>query len=478
MTDSIIGKISIFQIIESLQEALSHFSGQSRVAVIYADRPDSSLRIYDPHSLLRGHEPRLTEIYLTSDTWRDNNQQVRNLRHFSQPLPEPGLNLAGLISIGGRSSSIFYQMWFTEHHPDMCATGPTERWLERAVWLLAQDVVRNDADYTGESSYVIREYAPHAVRDCLVDELTRRIGMDIQLRIYPILDAVLGISRTMEEGLWPRGELVFMEPRTVSFLKFLARFPLNERPDLKKFKHVRKLLQAVEGSDRKLISDGNKIVGIAGSELSMVRLVADFRGGHGFLKLGDDPICSFSDGNFYSFTRRAKMVELEEVLLEAHFDPPHQAHDLFQTIADIVHYAEGQKFGCTLVIDMNPEPIQIAGQHLETPLDLRDPVILSLTKSLAKLDGALHISADLHIHGFACILDGRAVAAEDRSRGARFNSALRFTAEHERILVVVVSADRPVSVIKGGVKLTAGYDWSVPSARLTSPPLLSDWVQG
>jgi hypothetical protein len=42
--------------------------------------------------------------------------------------------LAGLISCGGRSSSVFFQMWFTDHHPDMCSIGPTERWLEHAAW--------------------------------------------------------------------------------------------------------------------------------------------------------------------------------------------------------------------------------------------------------------------------------------------------------------------------------------------------------
>ncbi len=478
MPDSIIGNISIFHISEGLRDALSHFSGPSRVAIMYATGEHDPLRIYDPQSLLRGHEPKLKEMYLDSECWREKAPQIRAMGRFSQPITEAGPGLTGLISIGGRSHSMFYQMWFTEHHAEMCATGPTERWLVRAVWLLSQDVARDNADYTGESSYVIREYAPHAVRDFLVDALNRRIGMDIQLRIYPILDAVLGISRTMEEGLWPRGELVFMEPRTVSFLKFLARFPEKERPELKKFKHVRKLLQAVEGSDRKLISDGDTIVGITGNELPSVRLVADFRGGHGFLKLNDDLVCSFSDGNFHSFTRRAKIVQLEEFLLESEAHLPSPAHDLFQIIADIVHHAEAQKFGCTLVIDIDPQPIDIAGQHLEAPLDLRDPTIVSLTKSLAKLDGALHISADLKLHGFACILDGHALKTEDRSRGARYNSALRFTAEHRNIVVVVVSADRPVSVIREGRELTGGTEWTPVPAKLVSPPLLADWILG
>ena len=34
------------------------------------------------------------------------------------------------------------------------------------------------------------------------------------------------------------------------------------------------------------------------------------------------------------------------------------------------------------------------------------------------VDGALHIGADGYLHGFACLLDGRAIAGENRAREA------------------------------------------------------------
>jgi len=73
-------------------------------------------------------------------------------------------------------------------------------------------------------------------------------------------------------------------------------------------------------------------------------------------------------------------------------------------------------------------------------------------------------------------LDGHAVSGEDRARGARFNSALRFTAEHDNLIVVVVSADRPVSVIQGGVDLTAQCEWQAFSRLVKTPPTLKDWI--
>ena len=48
----------------------------------------------------------------------------------------------------------------------------------------------------------------HAIRDYVQDRLDVKFGLDSRLEVYPILDAVLGISKTREEGAWPRGTSV------------------------------------------------------------------------------------------------------------------------------------------------------------------------------------------------------------------------------------------------------------------------------
>jgi hypothetical protein len=387
------------------------------------------------------------------------------------------LGLAGRISFGGRSASVYFQMWFTEHHPDMCAVGPTERWLEHAVYRFSHDMANAKDLYTGISGAFLREYATHAVRDFIIDEMSLALGMDTRLRVYPILDAVLGISRTLEEGAWARGQLMFVEPAAMFSVAFAARFPAAERPLLANFKHVRKLLTAVEFSDRKLVSDGRCILGIAQGAPPRFNIVADFRGGYGLLRLNGEKICSYADGRFLSTTHRAKLVQVEETLLESDLDP--EVRDaMFKIINDIVHTAESGKYGCTLVIDLNAPPVAISGQALEAPLDLRLPENLSLAQSLAKVDGALHIGADVKLHAFACLLDGRSIAGEDRARGARYNSALRFTAAHPGLMIVVVSSDRPVSVIQEGVEVSAQCPLDVVSACMAEPPTVADWVNG
>jgi DNA integrity scanning protein DisA with diadenylate cyclase activity len=168
---------------------------------------------------------------------------------------------------------------------------------------------------------------------------------------------------------------------------------------------------------------------------------------------------------------------VEEALLETSLDSE-IGNQLYKIICSIVHHAEDQKFGCTHIIDLNKKSGKISGQKLLHPLDLREDGHLELAKSLAKVDGALHIGQDLKLHAFACLLDGRSIPGENRARGARYNSALRFTYEHKNILVVVVSSDRPISVIQEGVEISAQCQWNPVSACHIGMTSLEAFIEG
>jgi len=87
------------------------------------------------------------------------------------------------------------------------------------------------------------------------------------------------------------------------------------------------------------------------------------------------------------------------------------------------------------------------------------------------------IEINLKLHGFACLLDGLAIPGEDRARGARFNSALRFTAVHTNVIIVVVSLDRPISVIQEGVELNAQCEWKPVPGCIKPPPTLEHFIE-
>jgi len=466
----------IRETLSGLRDGLTLFSGKSRSAVIFALNPTDPLSICDPQSLLRGYEPKLKALYIDNDDWCKPIDKLSNYCSYNHIEPQPNLQLDGLISNGGSSSSVYYQMWFTEHHPNICSLCPTECWLEHAVLRFSHDIANDSNLYTGISGNFLREYATHAVHDCIVDKAGLSLGLDVQIHIYPMLDAILGISKTNEEGERPYGSLTFIEPRFLQDIQFLARFQSSEQPLLTNFKHVRKLLQAVEHFDRTLISDGINILGIAESNISLFHITADFQGKLGFLFVADEVICSFQDGSYSSNTHRAKLFEVEEALLDYDMDPSVR-NDMFKIIASLVHNAEDNMFGCTFVIDLAPEPTAIAGQLLTPPVNLREPKKLMLAAGLSKVDGALHIREDLHLHGCACLLDGHRVDNEDRARGARYNSALRFTAQHPKTIVVVVSSDRPVSIFQNGHEIVNRYGSTTSSQCALFPLPLVEWLE-
>ncbi len=425
---------------------------------------------------MRGYEPKLKDIYFKDQKWCCSNKRKPPFNSYSYIKSQPNLQLDGLISHGGSSSPVHYQMWFTDHHPDICSTGPTECWLEHAVLRFSHDIANDSALYTGISGRFLREYSRHAVGDYIVDKANHALGLDYHVQISPILNTILGISKTNEEGALPFGKLTFIEPRFLDQVDFFARFQGDDQPLLDNYKHVRKLLQAVEHSELTLISNGTTILGIANYSFPHFCITADFQGKLGFVTVDDELICSFQDGSYISSTHKAKLFEVEEALLDFDIDPS-ERNDLFHAIASLVHNAEDKMFGCTFVLDLAKKHTPTAGQQLTPPINLKEPDRLELAGALSKVDGALHIRADLHLHSFACLLDGHRVENENRARGARYNSALRFTAQHQQTIVIVVSADRPVSVFRQGREIQNRYTNSDLSQCNLFPLLLRDWIE-
>ena len=461
MTNNIDKNLCISNIFNGLVEGLSKFSSQSKVALIYASTPDSDIFVYDPQNILKEHESILKEEYYENrrKLKKDIKKSLAN-----QPkdylVPTNKLNLAGLINYGAVSESFFYQMWFTNHHPDMCSIRPTEKWLEHAACLLSTDYPLGRITI-GTSGYILKNYSLQAIADYIVDQRNCFFDYDSRLLIPPILNTVLNISKAREEGASPLGQIFFTDPDKILKINFITKIQRHQRPSVNNTKHVRKLLTAVENSNRKLVSDGSTIIGVTDSPVPDYAILAEYLGDHGFLKLGEEKISSFFAGNFHSTNREAKLVELEELLLDSKFESETTTL-LFQFISEIVHNSVKNGHGCTLVIDLNKEHLSMTGHILDPPLNLNDSAHTDLASSLTKIDGALHITSDLFIKGFGCLLDGKATNWENNARGARYNSAIRFSSEHKDTIIVVVSSDRPVSIIYCGLEINAFSAWEPP----------------
>ena len=76
-----------------------------------------------------------------------------------------------------------------------------------------------------------------------------------------------------------------------------------------------------------------------------------------------------------------------------------------------------------------------------------------LPQRLAAVDGAILMDPRGFCHAFAVILDGIASATGDPSRGARYNSSIRYRDSREGpTAIVIVSEDGGVDIEIGGVR--------------------------
>lgn len=473
MSTDLLFRKSLSHIFDGLHAGLCRFSGPSRVAVVYALHAAGPVFVHDPQDLLRGHEPKIRTLADTA-SW----PTCKTMREYDGFTPCADLQLSGVISFGAQAPHLPFQMWFTDHHPDICSVLPTQRWLEQACRLMVQSM-QSQACSVENAGLILQDFAVHAVRDAIVDERNRSIGMDSRLRVYTVLAAILEISKTREEGRLPVGEMAFVEPGSIDSIHYMAQFNPHERPLLQDSKHVRKLLQAVEGTRHRLVCDGSHIIGIGAGRLPDYSIYAEFLGQYGFVTLQDSKVCSFADGNLQSSNREPVLVALEEALVEMRW-PPNHIYGIMHMVLEIVKSAQAHRHGCALILDYGSPLADTSGQRLTSPLNLRRLAELDLAKTLARVDGALHIDIrTLRLVAFATLMDGKAVPAENRARGARYNSALRFSAEHPDLFVVVVSSDRPISIIQHGAELSSRCEWHAPQEHaLAHPPTLEQWVPG
>lgn len=127
----------------------------------------------------------------------------------------------------------------------------------------------------------------------------------------------------------------------------------------------------------------------------------------------------------FALTEPHKVERLWEVVLEASRQP----HGTLLVIStEALAEADRLKLQCTLI-----EPVPL------TPL---------ITRLVTSIDGAVLLDPEGYCYSIGVILDGRASGRGDSTRGARYNSALRYVESSAYpCLAVVVSEDGLVNVI-------------------------------
>ena len=269
-------------------------------------------------------------------------------------------------------------------------------------------------------------------------------------------------------GLEPGAARLFDTLNTISSLRYegaegvgrllLARrghpnleevFALTCPTDLDDFRAVRKLLEMTT-PDVHLLGDGDKVYALgrqighydaSREDLFVINFVTHYawefgHGGHVLLRahygLPGLPRTRLNRARFRRDLRRtfdlhdpAKVEQLWEVVLEA----SRQAHGTMLVITtEALAEADRLKLQCTLI-----EPVRL------TPL---------ITRLVTSIDGAVLLDPESYCYSIGVILDGRASGRGNGTRGARYNSAVRYVESSAwPCMAIVVSEDGLVDVL-------------------------------
>lgn len=121
-----------------------------------------------------------------------------------------------------------------------------------------------------------------------------------------------------------------------------------------------------------------------------------------------------------------------------------------EKLLNIIKRVKQQKKGTILVIaeDAEEESVRLSSCGIKVnATDIKDEIINLVTS----IDGALLIDTKGICHSIGVILDGKAIDTGDSSRGARYNSALRYfemqKEANKKCMIVVVSEDGYINII-------------------------------
>nr|WP_241393437.1 tetratricopeptide repeat protein [Clostridium saccharoperbutylacetonicum] len=131
-----------------------------------------------------------------------------------------------------------------------------------------------------------------------------------------------------------------------------------------------------------------------------------------------------------------------------------------ELLKNIINYAKDQKHGTTVVIttpekakkevvNLEKQSMRIEEKKLEN-----NEYLSNIINRITNIDGALYIDINGTCHSIGVILDGEADSMHgDSSRGARFNSAIKYSLKKDLIdkcIIVVISEDGMVNIIHNG----------------------------
>ncbi len=282
--------------------------------------------------------------------------------------------------------------------------------------------------------------------------------------VFGFFEAFNKISALKYEGEIISGEIVFIEndskPDNYLF-GFESPISLN---DIRK---VRKLFELSDPGESSLVLTKNGIVGVGETDLIAAQRDASFSvefNGHHKWELWKDG-CSLMVVEFGLPRLKRKLVSKKEFtkLTKKAFDKI--ADEQIEKLWRVTVEAIKQEHGTMLVIsdeaESEAERLRAQSFKLSNPVDLWNKLgeaknAMNIVNHVTSIDGAVLLDRDCICHAIGVILDGVVceLSGGDSSRGARYNSALRYrqyrtngTDTDCNLAIIVVSEDGTIDIL-------------------------------
>ena len=287
------------------------------------------------------------------------------------------------------------------------------------------------------------------------NEVLRAAGRRLMLRVSPgnahgLYDACLGVAALRHEGDEGQGTMVLARRQHSSVVPVLT---LETPVPLRDYRSIRKLLELTEG-DTGLVSDASHVFGlgyaVADGEpqhepLPTVQFTNHYgwelrHGGHTLMRVvSNTPRLPQGKVQADNFARVARQVFPEL--------PDEQVEHLWELALE----ASRQSHGTMLCISTGAkaEAERLRRQCFRVVPRIMTPPVL---RQASSIDGAVLVEPGGTCFAIGVILDGQATEKGDSSRGARFNSAVRYTSSSPYpCLAVVVSEDGWIDLLPSAV---------------------------
>ncbi|MCT4662663.1 MAG: DNA integrity scanning protein DisA nucleotide-binding domain protein [Tissierellales bacterium] len=282
------------------------------------------------------------------------------------------------------------------------------------------------------------------------------LGCSIKDNIYSKLNIISSLNYEGEEG---KGKILFTDTKYLTEggehpdIEYKIRFGVKVPISL--YRAIRKLLELAK-SDYYLLSDTKYIYGLGKlkanydkkrEDIFVVKFLKHYTWElyHGddrlMLVIHEIPALSRERLPIDQFTYELKKTfgSLEDVRVEE--------------LYEIVREATRQKKGTLVVI--SDHALEEA-QRLKMQCLIIQPTLMTpeLVRTTSGIDGAILVDEKARGHGLGVILDGYASSHGTVTRGARYNSAIRYVetvsmknSDHHRCMAIVVSEDGMIDII-------------------------------